>query len=75
MVVFWNGREGFDFVLNKNGQDAFKRLIEGFDQVAQYAKEKVRRFASTCLGAKAERAESEHVSGHGRRGTLFDQPA
>ena len=40
VVVFWNGREGFDFVLNKNGQDAFKRLIEGFDQVAQYAKEK-----------------------------------
>jgi xylose isomerase len=40
VVVFWNGREGFDFVLNKNGQDAFKRLIDGFDQVAQYAKEK-----------------------------------
>ena len=40
VVVFWNGREGFDFVLAKNGQDAFKRLIEGFNQVAQYAKEK-----------------------------------
>jgi xylose isomerase len=40
VVVFWNGREGFDFVLNKNGQEAFKRLVEGFNQVAQYAKEK-----------------------------------
>jgi xylose isomerase len=39
-VVFWNGREGFDFVLAKNGQEAFKRLIDGFDQVAQYAKER-----------------------------------
>ena len=39
-VVFWNGREGFDFVLAKNGQDAFKRLVDGFNQVAQYAKEK-----------------------------------
>jgi xylose isomerase len=28
VVVFWNCREGFDFVLAKNGQDAFKRLIE-----------------------------------------------
>lgn len=39
-VVFWNGREGFDFVLAKNGQDAFKRLVDGFNQVAQYAKER-----------------------------------
>jgi xylose isomerase len=39
-VVFWNGREGFDFVLTKNGRDAFKRLIDGFNQVAGYAKEK-----------------------------------
>ncbi|MBV8329600.1 MAG: TIM barrel protein [Verrucomicrobia bacterium] len=39
-VVFWNGREGFDFVLAKNGQEAFKRLVDGFDQVAQYAKER-----------------------------------
>jgi xylose isomerase len=39
-IVFWNGREGFDFVLTKNGQDAFKRLVEGFDQVGQYAKQK-----------------------------------
>jgi xylose isomerase len=39
-LVFWNGREGFDFVLTKNGQDAFKRLVDGFNQVAQYAKER-----------------------------------
>ncbi len=39
-LVFWNGREGFDFVLAKNGQDSFKRLIEGFDAVGQYAQEK-----------------------------------
>jgi len=39
-VVFWNGREGFDFVLTKNGREAFKRLVEGFNQVAAYAKEK-----------------------------------
>lgn len=40
MMVFWNGREGFDFVLAKNGRDAFKRLIDGFNDVGQYAKEK-----------------------------------
>jgi xylose isomerase len=39
VVVFWNGREGFDFVLTKNGQDSFKRLVEGFDQVGQYTRE------------------------------------
>lgn len=39
-MVFWNGREGFDFVLAKNGRDAFKRLVEGFNKVGQYAKEK-----------------------------------
>src|ERR1700747_1031742 len=39
-VVFWNGREGFDFVLTKNGQEAFKRLVEGFNQVGQYAWER-----------------------------------
>ncbi len=38
-MVFWNGREGFDFVLAKNGQDSFKRLVEGFNAVAQYARE------------------------------------
>ena len=39
-MVFWNGREGFDFVLAKNGRDAFKRLIEGFNKVGHYAKKK-----------------------------------
>src|ERR1700745_1402307 len=39
-VVFWNGREGFDFVLTKNGQEAFKRLVEGFNLVGQYAWER-----------------------------------
>src|SRR6185436_15373874 len=39
-MVFWNGREGFDFVLAKNGRDAFKRLVEGFNKVGQYAKGK-----------------------------------
>jgi len=40
VMVFWNGREGFDFVLAKNGRDSFKRLIEGFNAVGQYAQEK-----------------------------------
>ena len=40
MMVFWNGREGFDFVLAKNGRDSFKRLVEGFNAVGQYAREK-----------------------------------
>ena len=39
-MVFWNGREGFDFVLAKNGRDSFKRLVEGFNAVGHYAKEK-----------------------------------
>ncbi len=39
IMVFWNGREGFDFVLGKNGQDAFRRLVDGFNAVGQYAKE------------------------------------
>ena len=39
-MVFWNGREGFDFVLAKNGRDSFKRLIEGFNAVGQYSLEK-----------------------------------
>jgi len=39
-MVFWNGREGFDFVLAKNGRDSFKRLVEGFNKVGQYAKSK-----------------------------------
>jgi sugar phosphate isomerase/epimerase len=33
-MVFWNGREGFDFVLAKNGRDSFKRLVEGFNKWA-----------------------------------------
>jgi xylose isomerase len=40
IMVFWNGREGFDFVLAKNGQEAFRRLIEGFNAVGAYALEK-----------------------------------
>lgn len=40
VMVFWNGREGFDFLLAKNGRDAFKRLIEGFNAVGHYALEK-----------------------------------
>jgi len=39
-MVFWNGREGFDFVLAKNGRDSFRRLVEGFNAVGHYAKEK-----------------------------------
>ena len=39
-MVFWNGREGFDFVLAKNGREAFKRLVEGFNAVGHYSKEK-----------------------------------
>lgn len=39
-MVFWNGREGFDFVLAKNGRDSFKRLVDGFNAVGQYANEK-----------------------------------
>jgi xylose isomerase len=39
MMVFWNGREGFDFVLAKNGRDSFQRLVEGFNAVGQYALE------------------------------------
>ncbi len=40
VMVFWNGREGFDFVLAKNGGDALKRLIDGFNVVGHYALEK-----------------------------------
>ena len=38
-MVFWNGREGFDFVLAKDGREAFKRLVEGFNAVGHYALE------------------------------------
>ena len=40
VMVFWNGREGFDFALAKDGRESFKRLVEGFNAVGQYAKEK-----------------------------------
>lgn len=40
IMVFWNGREGFDFMLAKNGQDSFQRLIEGFNAVGKYALKK-----------------------------------
>lgn len=37
IMVFWNGREGFDFVLGKNGQEAFNRMVDGFNAVGEYA--------------------------------------
>lgn len=37
-MVFWNGREGFDFVLAKNGREVVKRLLDGFNQVGAYAR-------------------------------------
>ncbi|HXT13924.1 MAG TPA: TIM barrel protein [Candidatus Angelobacter sp.] len=37
VMVFWNGREGFDFVLAKNGRDSFRRMVDGFNAVGQYA--------------------------------------
>lgn len=40
VMVFWNGREGFDFVLAKDGRDSFRRLVDGFNEVGQYALEK-----------------------------------
>jgi xylose isomerase len=40
VMVFWNGREGFDFVLAKNGQDAFRRMVDGFNAVGEYALKK-----------------------------------
>ena len=38
VMVFWNGREGFDFVLGKNGQDSFRRMLDGFNAVGEYAR-------------------------------------
>ena len=38
-MVFWNGREGFDFVLAKDGRESFKRLVAGFNAVGHYAKD------------------------------------
>lgn len=40
IMVFWNGREGFDFVLAKNGREVFKRLVDGFNAVGLYALKK-----------------------------------
>lgn len=40
VMVFWNGREGFDFVLAKNGCDSFQRMVEGFNAVGAYALKK-----------------------------------
>lgn len=39
IMVFWNGREGFDFVLAKNGQESFRRMVDGFNAVGHYALE------------------------------------
>jgi xylose isomerase len=36
-MVFWNGREGFDFVLAKDGRESFRRMIDGFNKVGHYA--------------------------------------
>lgn len=38
IMVFWNGREGFDFVLAKNGRDSFRRMVDGFNAVGEYAR-------------------------------------
>jgi xylose isomerase len=51
-MVFWNGREGFDFVLAKNGRDAFRRLVDGFNRVGQYAQEKYRTRIKFALEPK-----------------------
>ena len=40
VMVFWNGREGFDFMLAKDGQESVRRLIEGFNAVGKYALKK-----------------------------------
>jgi xylose isomerase len=40
VMVFWNGREGFDFVLAKSGQDAFRRMVDGFNAVGEFARKK-----------------------------------
>lgn len=40
VMVFWNGREGFDFMLAKNGQDSVRRMVEGFNAVGKYALKK-----------------------------------
>ena len=40
VMVFWNGREGFDFMLAKDGQESIRRLIQGFNAVGSYALKK-----------------------------------
>ncbi len=40
VMVFWNGREGFDFMLGKNGQDSIRWMIDGFNAVGAYALKK-----------------------------------
>ncbi len=40
IMVFWNGREGFDFMLAKNGRESFRRLVDGFNAVGRYAMKK-----------------------------------
>lgn len=40
VMVFWNGREGFDFMLAKDGQETVRRLIGGFNAVGAYALKK-----------------------------------
>ncbi len=40
LMVFWNGREGFEFALAKDGREAFRRMVDGFNAVGQYAMEK-----------------------------------
>lgn len=37
VMVFWNGREGFDFMLGKDGQQSVRRMIDGFNTVGRYA--------------------------------------
>jgi len=45
VMVFWNGREGFDFVLAKDGQESFRRMVDGFNAVGRYAVKKYGRRA------------------------------
>jgi len=40
VMVFWNGREGFDFMLAKDGRESVRRLIDGFNAVGRYALDK-----------------------------------
>ena len=40
VMVFWNGREGFDFMLAKSGREAVQRMVQGFNAVGAYALKK-----------------------------------